>query len=114
MYFHVQKWPDISNGWSDIPSKKEAKKKKERKEKTGKTKGKKIGGKERKKVKSTKRKEREREGMGGRKRLKNRKEKEKRVWEKYLDKQRKKEVLYWDLNQCIGIPYRELIYGDKF
>ena len=22
---HVQKWPDISNGWSDIPSKKEAK-----------------------------------------------------------------------------------------
>ena len=27
MSFHVQKWPDISNGWSDIPSKKEAKKK---------------------------------------------------------------------------------------
>ena len=24
MSFHVQKWPDISNGWSDIPSKKEA------------------------------------------------------------------------------------------
>ena len=28
MSFHVQKWPDISNGWSDIQSKKEAKKKK--------------------------------------------------------------------------------------
>ena len=27
MSFHVQKWPDISNDWSDIPSKKEAKKK---------------------------------------------------------------------------------------
>ena len=24
MSFHVQKWPDSSNGWSDIPSKKEA------------------------------------------------------------------------------------------
>ena len=24
MSFHVQKVPDISNGWSDIPSKKEA------------------------------------------------------------------------------------------
>ena len=27
MSFHVRKWPDISNCWSDIPSKKEAKKK---------------------------------------------------------------------------------------
>ena len=27
MSFHVQKWPDNSNGWLDIPSKKEAKKK---------------------------------------------------------------------------------------
>ena len=27
MSFHVQKWPDISNGWSDIPSEKEANKK---------------------------------------------------------------------------------------
>ena len=34
MSFHVQKWPDISNGWSDKPSKKEAKKK-ERKKKGG-------------------------------------------------------------------------------
>ena len=31
MSFHVQKWPDISNGWSDIPSKKEAKKKERKK-----------------------------------------------------------------------------------
>ena len=27
MSFHVQKWLDNSNGWLDIPSKKEAKKK---------------------------------------------------------------------------------------
>ena len=27
MSFHVLKWPDISNGWSDIPSEKEANKK---------------------------------------------------------------------------------------
>ena len=27
MSFHVQKWLDISNGWLDIPSKKEANKK---------------------------------------------------------------------------------------
>ena len=34
MSFLVQKWQDISNDWSDIPSKKEAKKK-ERKKKEG-------------------------------------------------------------------------------
>ena len=27
MTFHVQKWPDNSKGWLDIPSQKEAKKK---------------------------------------------------------------------------------------
>ena len=27
MSFRVQKWPDISNGWLDVPSKKEANKK---------------------------------------------------------------------------------------
>ena len=27
MSFHVQKWADISNGWSDIPREKEANKK---------------------------------------------------------------------------------------
>ena len=27
MSFHVQKWPDITNGWSDIPSKKGGKEK---------------------------------------------------------------------------------------
>ena len=51
--FHVQKWPDNSKGWSDIPSQKEAKKKeggvekgrekigrkKQEKEKKGKKKG---------------------------------------------------------------------------
>ena len=61
MSFHVQRWLYISNGWLDIPSKKEAKKK-ERKKKGGKKEGKKRGRKERKKkgkkekrkVKSTK------------------------------------------------------------
>ena len=45
MSFHVQKWPDISNGWSDIPSKKEAKKKgREKKDgQKNKTKGKREG-----------------------------------------------------------------------
>ena len=44
MSFHVQKWPDISNDWSDIPSKKEAKKK--NKEKEREKKRKEIGRKE--------------------------------------------------------------------
>ena len=65
MSFHVQKWPDISNGWSDIPSKKEANKKGGQK-----TMGGRIGRKERKKEgkkeKSTKQKERKGEGRGGR------------------------------------------------
>ena len=67
MSFHVQKWRDISNGWSDIPSKKEAN------EKGGeKTMGGKIGRKKRKKKEEkrkkkrrsqqNKRKEREKEG----------------------------------------------------
>ena len=45
MSFHVQKWPDISNGWLDIPSKKEAKKKERKKREKAKDK------KEEKKVK---------------------------------------------------------------
>ena len=48
MSFHVQKWPDISKGWLDIPSQTEAKKK-EREKKGGKKGRKKIGKKERKK-----------------------------------------------------------------
>ena len=68
MSFHVQKWPDISNGWSDIPSKKEANKKGGEK-----TMGGKIGRKERKKEgkkeKSTKQKERKGEGRGGGKKI---------------------------------------------
>ena len=42
MSSHVQKWPDISNGWSDLQSKKEANKKGGEK-----TMGEKIGTKER-------------------------------------------------------------------
>ena len=44
MSFHVQKWPDISNGWSDIgktdgrKNRKKRKKKKEGKKKEGKKK----------------------------------------------------------------------------
>ena len=71
MSFHVQKWPDILNGWSDIPSKKEANKKRWEKVMGGK-----IGRKERKKRKKkekkkekrsqqNKRKEREKEVGGG-------------------------------------------------
>ena len=50
MSFRVQKWPDISNVWLDIPSKKEAKKKEKKT-----------------KEKSTKQKERTGEGRGGKK-----------------------------------------------
>ena len=66
MSFYVQKWPDISNGWSDIPSKTEAKENERR-----------GGGEEieeKKEVKSTKQKERKREGRE--ERMENRKEKE--------------------------------------
>ena len=52
MSFHVQTWPDISNGWSDIPSKKEAKKKEGDKRK----KKKKVGRKKEKKKRREKRK----------------------------------------------------------
>ena len=55
MSFHVQKWPDISNGWLDVPSKKEANKKE------GKNDGGKIGRKERKKRKKKRKKERKKE-----------------------------------------------------
>ena len=70
MSFHVQKWLDISNGGSDIPSKKEANKKggekieRKKKEKEGKKERKRRKKKERKrrkkkeKEKSTKQKER--------------------------------------------------------
>ena len=73
MSFHVQKWPDISNGWSDIPSKKEANKKAGEKTMVGKN----DGGKNRKKRKEKKgrkkikkeksiNKRKEREKKGGR------------------------------------------------
>ena len=51
--FHVQKWPDVSNGWSDIPSKKEAKKR--NKKGGGKTMGENIGRTEKKGKKKEKR-----------------------------------------------------------
>ena len=53
MSFHVQKWPDISNGWSDIPSEKEANKKGGEK-----TMGGKIGRKKKEKKRKKKRKKR--------------------------------------------------------
>ena len=71
MSFHVQKWPDISNGWSDIPSEKEANKKGGEKTMGGKIgrkkKEKKRKNKRKKKRRSqqNKRKEREKEGEGG-------------------------------------------------
>ena len=103
MSFHVQKWPDISNGWSDIPSKKEANKKGGEKARGGK-----IGRKERKKkgrkkerkgeVNKTKGKKGRRKGG---KKTKNRKEKERnKSWDQVF---KQKEVLCWDLTQCIGI-----------
>ena len=54
MSFHVQKWPDISNGGSDIPIKKEANKKGG--EKT-------MGGKNRKKKERKRRKKKEKEKL---------------------------------------------------
>ena len=68
MSFHVQKWPDISNGWSDIPSEKEANKKGGEKTMGGKIGRKKKEKKRKKKRRSqqNKRKEREKEGGGGR------------------------------------------------
>ena len=68
MSFHVQKWPDISNDWSDIPSEEEANKKGGVKTMGGKI-GRKKKEKKRKKKrkeKSTKQKERTGEGRGGR------------------------------------------------
>ena len=76
MTFHVQKWPDISNGWSDIPSEKEAnkkggekvmggkigRKKKEKKRKKKRMKKKK----KKRRSQQNKRKEREKEGGGRR------------------------------------------------
>ena len=65
MSFHVQNWPDISNGWSDIPSKKEANKKGGEK-----TMGGKIGRKKKEKegkgeVSKTKGRKGRRKGGGG-------------------------------------------------
>ena len=86
MSFHVQKWPDISNGGSDIPSKKEANKKGGEK-----TMGGKIGRKKKEKEgrKKKRRSQQKKEGKGeGRKmggeedRMKNRNEKErKKSWD---------------------------------
>ena len=70
MSFHVQKWPDISNGWSDIPSEKEANKKGGETTMGGKI-GRKKKEKKRKKKRKRKRrsqqkqKERTGEGSGG-------------------------------------------------
>ena len=60
MSFHVQKWPDISNGWSDIPSKKEAKKKERKKR------GVKNGREKNKKGEVNKTKSKKERRMGGR------------------------------------------------
>ena len=68
MSFHVQKWPDISNGGSDIPSKKEANKKgggKTMGGKIGRKKKEKEGRKKKRRSQQNKRKEREKEGRGG-------------------------------------------------
>ena len=65
MSFHVQKWPDISNGGSDIPSKKEANKKGGEKTmggKIGRKKKEKEGRKKKRRSQQNKRKEREKEG----------------------------------------------------
>ena len=102
MSFHVQKWPDISNGWSDIPSEKEANKKGGEK-----TMGGKIGKKkkERKKgeVNKTKGKNGRRKGGGGggggeEDRMKNRKEKERK--KRYLNKRK----------DCVGSEPSALVY----
>ena len=66
MSFRVQKWPDISNGWSDIPNEKEANKKGGEKNDGGENRKKKERKKRKKKRRSqqNKRKEREKEGGG--------------------------------------------------
>ena len=80
MSFHVQKWPDISNGWSDIPSEKEA-------NKNGgeKTMGGKIGRKKKEKKRKKKRKKKRRSQQNKRK---ERKKNKKRVGIKYLNKRK--------------------------
>ena len=57
MSFRVQKWPDISNVWLNIPSKKEANKKGEEK-----TMGGKIGRKTKEKKRKKKEKRKEKKG----------------------------------------------------
>ena len=66
MSFHVQKWPDISNGWSDIPSEKEANKKGGEKTMGGKIGRKKKEKKERKKGEVNKTKGKNGRRKGGR------------------------------------------------
>ena len=61
MSFHVQKWPDISNDWLDIPSIKVAKEKIRGGGGGGKGR-RKIGRKEKKKGQQNKRKERRKRG----------------------------------------------------
>ena len=87
MSFHVQKWPDISNGWLDVPSKEEANKK-EGKKRWGENRKKRKKRKEekkknrKKKGEVTKQTERKGEGRGEEDRMKNRKEKErKKSWD---------------------------------
>ena len=109
MSFHVQKWQDIS--WLDVPSKKEANKKR-RGKKEGKKRWGEIGRKEREKRKKkrkkrkkkgevTQQKERKGEGRGEEDRMKNRKEKErKKSWDQVFNKRK----------YCVGTEPSALVY----
>ena len=91
---YVQKWPDISNGWSDIPSKKEAKKrKKEGGEKT-------MGKKRKKEEKRVKKRKEKREGRG--------EGAEEDIIKKRKEKERKKscDQVFRQRNYCVGSIYR--------
>ena len=103
MSFHVQKWPDISNGWLDVPSKKEANKKEGKKRwgENRKKRKKKKGRKKEKKGEVTKQKERKGEGRGEEDRMKNRKEKErKKSWDSVFNKRK----------YCVGTVPSALVY----
>ena len=71
MSFHVQRWPDISNGWLDIPSKGGKEKGKKNRGKNRKKRKKKEKGKKKGEVNKTKGKEKE--GGGGEDRMKKQK-----------------------------------------
>ena len=86
MSFHVQKWPDISNGWSDIPSKKEANKRGGEKTMKGK-----IGRKERKKKGRKKREKKEKRRSQQNKRRSQQNKRKGRGESRYNEKQKVKE-----------------------